>query len=206
MTMQRRYRRGDTGPAVAEIRSKLVLLGLLPAGAHAVHGTGDTDGHGGYADAVFDDSVDLAVRHFQQQRAMTVDGVVGPETYRHLDEARWRLGDRMLSYSIGHPTVGDDVATLQQRLLDMGFDCGRVDGILGPATERALREFQRNYGLGADGTCGPATFEPSTGSRARSSAANRTRCASPNCCTAPAPRWPARPWSSTRATAARIRA
>ncbi|MYS79809.1 N-acetylmuramoyl-L-alanine amidase [Embleya scabrispora] len=158
MTMQRRYRRGDTGPAVAEIRSKLVLLGLLPAGAHTVAGSGDGDGHGGYADAVFDDSVDLAVRHFQQQRAMTVDGIVGPETYRHLDEARWRLGDRMLSYSIGHPTVGDDVATLQQRLLDMGFDCGRVDGILGPATERALREFQRNYGLGTDGTCGPATF------------------------------------------------
>ncbi|MGC0415357.1 N-acetylmuramoyl-L-alanine amidase [Embleya sp. AB8] len=158
MTMQRRYRRGDTGPAVAEIRSKLVLLGLLPAGAATIAGTGDAAGHDGSPDAVFDHSVDLAVRHFQQQRAMTVDGVVGPETYRHLDEARWRLGDRMLSYSIGHPTVGDDVATLQQRLLDMGFDCGRVDGILGPATERALREFQRNYGLGADGTCGPATF------------------------------------------------
>ncbi|WP_406284517.1 N-acetylmuramoyl-L-alanine amidase [Embleya sp. NBC_00896] len=159
MTMQRRYRRGDTGPAVAEIRSKLVLLGLLPAGAQAVGTTaGGTDGLGGYADAVFDGSVDLAVRHFQQQRAMTVDGIVGPETYRHLDEARWRLGDRMLSYSAGHMTVGDDVATLQQRLLDMGFDCGRVDGILGPATELALREFQRNYGLGADGTCGPATF------------------------------------------------
>ncbi|MFE5326996.1 N-acetylmuramoyl-L-alanine amidase [Embleya sp. NPDC056575] len=158
MTMQRRYRRGDTGPAVAEIRSKLVLLGLLPAGAPRPTDTGGPDDLGGYADAVFDHSVDLAVRHFQQQRAMTVDGVVGPETYRHLDEARWRLGDRMLSYSAGHPTVGDDVATLQQRLLDMGFDCGRVDGILGPATERALREFQRNYGLGADGTCGPATF------------------------------------------------
>jgi N-acetylmuramoyl-L-alanine amidase len=161
MTMQRRYQRGDTGPAVAEIRSKLVLLGLLPAGAPAIGATSairDARHHGGYEDAVFDDSVDLAVRHFQQQRAMTVDGVVGPETYRHLDEARWRLGDRMLSYSVGHPTVGDDVATLQQRLLDMGFDCGRVDGILGPATERALREFQRNYGLGADGTCGPATF------------------------------------------------
>ena len=161
MTMQRRYRRGDTGPAVAEIRSKLVLLGLLPTGGRTIGipaADGPVDIRGEYAEAVFDRAVDLAVRHFQQQRAMTVDGVVGPETYRQLDEARWRLGDRMLSYSVGHPTVGDDVATLQQRLLDMGFDCGRVDGILGSATERALREFQRNYGLRSDGTCGPATF------------------------------------------------
>ncbi|MGR7000238.1 peptidoglycan-binding domain-containing protein [Yinghuangia aomiensis] len=96
----------------------------------------------------------------QQQRALTIDGIVGTETYRQLDEARWRLGDRVRArrYSVGHMLVGDDVATLQQRLLDMGFDCGRVDGILGAATERALRDFQRNYGLRADGTCGPATF------------------------------------------------
>ncbi|WTW96142.1 N-acetylmuramoyl-L-alanine amidase [Streptomycetaceae bacterium NBC_01309] len=152
MTLQRQYRSGDTGPAVAEIRSKLVLLGLLAADARV-----DQDPDRG-DDALFDDAVDRAVRHFQQQRALTIDGIVGPETYRQLDEARWRLGDRVLSYSVSHMLVGDDVATLQQRLLDMGFDCGRVDGLLGPGTERALRDFQRNYGLRADGTCGPATF------------------------------------------------
>ncbi|MDI2130479.1 N-acetylmuramoyl-L-alanine amidase [Yinghuangia seranimata] len=153
MTLQRQYRRGDTGPAVAEIRSKLTLLGLLAVDSPG----GPVDADRG-DEAVFDDDVDRAVRHFQQQRALTVDGVVGPETYRQLDEARWRLGDRVLSYSVSHLIVGDDVATLQQRLLDMGFDCGRVDGILGAGTERALRDFQRNYGLRADGTCGPATF------------------------------------------------
>ncbi len=152
MTLQRQYRRGDTGPAVAEIRSKLVLLGLLAADARV-----DQDPDRG-DDALFDDAVDRAVRHFQQQRALTIDGIVGVETYRQLDEARWRLGDRVLSYSVSHMMVGDDVATLQQRLLDMGFDCGRVDGLLGPGTERALRDFQRNYGLRADGTCGPSTF------------------------------------------------
>jgi N-acetylmuramoyl-L-alanine amidase len=54
---------------------------------------------------------------------------------------------------------GDDVATLQQRLLEMGFDCGRVDGIFGVETEQALREFQRNVGLLPDGTCGPSTLK-----------------------------------------------
>ncbi|NUU26277.1 MAG: N-acetylmuramoyl-L-alanine amidase [Streptomycetaceae bacterium] len=154
MTLQRQYRRGDSGPAVAEIRSKLVLLGLLAPDAR-VDPAADPDRAD---DAVFDDAVDRAVRHFQQRRALTVDGIVGLETYRQLDEARWRLGDRVLTYSVSHLLVGDDVATLQQRLLDMGFDCGRVDGILGAGTERALRDFQRNYGLRADGTCGPATF------------------------------------------------
>ena len=36
---------------------------------------------------------------FQQQRGLTVDGIVGPTTYRVLDEARWRLGDRLLTFT-----------------------------------------------------------------------------------------------------------
>ena len=42
---------------------------------------------------------------------------------------------------------GDDVADLQQRLSTLGFDTGRVDGIFGDRTSRALAEFQRNAGL-----------------------------------------------------------
>jgi N-acetylmuramoyl-L-alanine amidase len=108
---------------------------------------------------VFDDTTDHAVRGFQQERGLRVDGVVGPETYRALDEAHWRFGDRLLSYTVALPFVGDDVATLQQRLLDMGFDPGRVDGIFGRATEAALMEFQRNVGLRADGALGPGTLK-----------------------------------------------
>ena len=53
---------------------------------------------------------------------------------------------------------GDDVTSLQERLLELGYDAGRADGILGPETEVGLRAFQRDYGLTADGTCGPATL------------------------------------------------
>jgi N-acetylmuramoyl-L-alanine amidase len=136
------FRRGDSGPAVTEIRAKLERLDLLaPSG-----------------DAGFDEVMDHAVRGFQQTRGLRVDGVVGPETYRALDEAHWRFGDRLLSYTVARPFVGDDVATLQQRLLDMGFDPGRCDGIFGRATETALKEFQRNVGLRADGALGPGTL------------------------------------------------
>jgi N-acetylmuramoyl-L-alanine amidase len=147
--MSRPYRRGDTGPAVAEVRSRLATLGLLPA---QEDGVGDPD------TAVFDEACDRAVRAFQQRRQITVDGLVGPETYRVLEEARWRLGDRVLAYSVTRPIRGDDVVTLQQSLRALGFDPGLLDGILGPDTEAAIRAFQRAQGLVEDGTCGPATF------------------------------------------------
>jgi N-acetylmuramoyl-L-alanine amidase len=141
------YRLGDSGPAVAEIRIKLAQLGLLD---HTESGVPlDT----------FDIDVDHAVRQFQQERGLIADGVVGPATYRVLEEARWRLGDRLLSYVVANPQSGDDVLELQRRLTELGFDVGRVDGIFGPRTGEALREFQRNTGLPADGTCGPSTFK-----------------------------------------------
>ena len=53
---------------------------------------------------------------------------------------------------------GDDVAELQRRLGRLGFDAGRVDGIFGPLTARALDDFQRNIGLPPDGICGYETI------------------------------------------------
>ena len=139
------YRLGDTGPAVVEIRSKLEQLGVLPGG--------------GGAPDVFDAALDDAVRHFQQERGVTADGIVGEQTYRLLEEARWRLGDRLLSYVVANPQAGDDVLVLQRRLSELGFDVGRVDGVFEGRTAAALREFQRNVGIPADGTCGPSTFK-----------------------------------------------
>ena len=146
------YRLGDSGPAVAEIRARLEVLGLLKDGVDELWPTS-------FETAVFDDAVDAAVRGFQQQRGASVDGVVGPQTWRLLDDARWRLGDRVLWFAPSHLLTGDDVVELQQRLLGLGFDTGRADGIFGRETEAALREFQRNVGIIADGTCGPATFK-----------------------------------------------
>ena len=155
MALERTYRRGDDGPAVAEVRTKLRLVGLL------AEEPGDEESRT-VVTATFDDATDRAVRAFQQQRGLPVDGIVGPHTYQALDEARWRLGDRILFYVPARLLAGDDVAALQQRLLDMGFDCGRVDGLFGVETDEALRDFQRNTGLVADGTCGPATFKALT--------------------------------------------
>jgi N-acetylmuramoyl-L-alanine amidase len=145
---QRLFRLGDTGEPVADIRALLATLDLLPA-----------DDGTPKSEATFDLAMDRAVRAFQQQRGLSVDGIVGPQTYRILDEARWRLGDRLLTHVPGNLMSGDDVLTLQQRLLDLGFRVGRADGFYGHQTEMGVREFQRNIGVPADGTCGPSTLK-----------------------------------------------
>jgi N-acetylmuramoyl-L-alanine amidase len=141
---------GDRGPAVADVHAALRALALLPAGGAAEEASLDQ--------AVYDAATELAVRHFQQVRGLSVDGRVGEETYRALSEARWSLGDRLLHHDPVRPMRGDDVTNLQDRLHELGYDAGPVDGVFGPETERGLRAFQRDYGLTSDGTCGPATL------------------------------------------------
>ena len=46
----------------------------------------------------FDADTDQAVRAFQQQRGLIVDGIVGPATYRALREASYQLGARVLAF------------------------------------------------------------------------------------------------------------
>ncbi|MBO0893575.1 MAG: peptidoglycan-binding protein [Acidimicrobiales bacterium] len=127
---------GAHGPQVAELQRRLDSLGL------------DAGGDGRY-----DDHTRQAVREFQRRRRLRVDGICGPETWSALVEASFRLGDRVL-FRQSPMLRGDDVAELQERLGALGFDAGRVDGIFGDDTKRALVEFQRNAGLPADGICG----------------------------------------------------
>jgi N-acetylmuramoyl-L-alanine amidase len=149
---------GDRGPAVADVHSVLRGLGLLPPVPEPTAGNGTSAPSDDADGALYDQATELAVRHFQQVRGLSVDGRVGEETYRALNEARWSLGDRLLRYDPERAVRGDDVINLQERLLELGYDAGPADGIFGPGTEAGLRAFQRDYGLTADGTCGPATL------------------------------------------------
>src|SRR6266508_4204812 len=108
--------------------------------------------------AEFDAATETAVRAFQQSRGLSVDGEVDEETWRELDAARWRLGQRALYHAVPDPLVGDDVRQLQERLLEMGYDLGRPDGVYGASTARAVAQFQREVGLAPDGSCGPQTL------------------------------------------------
>lgn len=134
-------RLGSRGPAVAEVRQILAGLGLLdntePATAE-----------------VFDGECEHAVRSFQQRRGLVADGLVGVETYRALNSARYRLGDRVLALNAAAPMFGDDVTELQTQLLEIGYRV-KPDGIFAATTDLALRAFQRDLGIVADGSFGP---------------------------------------------------
>jgi N-acetylmuramoyl-L-alanine amidase len=93
------------------------------------------------------------VRAFQVARGLEANGICDRQTWTAIVEAGYQLGDRLL-YLRRPMQRGDDVAELQGRLGMLGFDPGRIDGIFGPTTARALTEFQANAGLPSDGIAG----------------------------------------------------
>jgi len=127
--------------STAEVRQRLTALGLDP-GSSGEH----------------DDRTTQALSSFQADRGLLVTGRCDQATWAALVEAGYTLGDRLL-YLTRPMQRGDDIADLQRRLGGMGFDAGHIDGIFGPDTDRALREFQHNSGITRDGICGPATLD-----------------------------------------------
>jgi N-acetylmuramoyl-L-alanine amidase len=137
------YRRGDEGPEILDIQHRLIDLGFTLSSSEP---TGS-----------FGDATDVAVRAFQAQRSLRVDGLVGPDTWGQLVEAGFRLGDRTLYLRAPHQR-GDDVRALQRKLDALGFDPGKLDGVYGATTDAAVREFQRNVGEDGDGVVGLHTM------------------------------------------------
>ena len=139
---------GTRSSAVRDVQRRLIALDV-PVAASELDGT-------------FGPSTEGAVRAFQERRGLAIDGLVGDETWRELVEASWSLGDRTL-YLRAPALRGDDVRALQERLGALGFDVGRVDGIFGARTARAVREFQANYGITGDGIVGRSTLRALAG-------------------------------------------
>lgn len=141
---------GGRGAAVEDVQRRLLTLGydLGPTGV----------------DGVFFGRTRDAVTAFQREHHLAEDGVVGAETWAALVDATFILGDRMLYLRLPY-FHGNDVRVLQEALNALGFSCGLADGIFGSFTERAVREFQRNGGLPADGIVGPDTVSALTGLR-----------------------------------------
>jgi len=137
------YRMGDRGPEIMDIQSRLLALGAVVDDAER--------------DGIFGSSTEAAVRGFQRERHLRVDGLVGPDTWEQLVEAGWQLGDRTL-YHRAPMFRGDDVRELQRMCNALGFDSGKEDGLYGPRTDAALRLFQRNVGDEPDGIVGPHTL------------------------------------------------
>jgi peptidoglycan hydrolase-like protein with peptidoglycan-binding domain len=55
-------------------------------------------------------------------------------------------------------STGQAVKDFQQGLTDLGYDPGPVDGTFGSKTEAAVKKFQGDKGIAADGIVGPITW------------------------------------------------
>jgi len=127
---------GSQGTAVRDLQEALAQLGFDP----------------GPVDGAFGAKTEAAVKAFQAAQGIAADGIVGPITWRNIDEADQsepvlRRGSR-----------GLPVRRLQSRMTAVGFRLGGVDGRFGAKTEAAVRQLQRRADLVVDGIVGPRTW------------------------------------------------
>ena len=125
-------KKGDSGPDVKELQTLLDDNGFWTY--HTI-----TD--------YFGSVTETAVKNFQSDKKITVDGLVGDTTYSYLlngvkNDIMLKKGD-----------TGSEVKEVQQML---GIT---ADGIFGSGTESSVKNFQSDNGLVADGIVGPKTYE-----------------------------------------------
>ena len=104
-----------------------------------------THGHAVTVDGVFGPATANAVKGFQSSQGLTANGVV--------DDRTWEK----LLVIVGPGASGSPVRALQGQLASQGWRLA-VDGVLGPQTTRAVRDFQTAHHLTVDGVAGPATW------------------------------------------------
>lgn len=98
-------------------------------------------------DGIFGTQTLAAVKEMQERFFLTVDGIVGAKTWAALTTGK---NAELPVLKIG--SQGDLVRRIQSRLTVNGYTLGAIDGIFGAKTEAAVKRFQADRHLKADGT------------------------------------------------------
>lgn len=136
----RTLKRSDRGPEVADVQRRLIKLGY-DVGKFA-------------PDQIYGPRTARAVKDFRSVQGLPEGDTVDETVWKLLVERTYDLGGRLL-YLKSPNFRGRDVHDLQVKLNQLGFHAGEIDGIFGPNTHHALREFQREFGIAEDGIFGP---------------------------------------------------
>ncbi len=165
-------KKGGSGSASTETVNVRNVSGLLKNGSQGtmVRMTqvrlAELGYYNGGADGLFGSSTASAVKAFQRNNGLTADGQAGDKTLDKLfsDSAK----PASTPVKTANPNAervmisgmeGNDVYSLQQRLIELRYLNGMPDAVFGVETEQAVRAFQENNGMQADGKAGPATVK-----------------------------------------------
>ena len=141
---------GVSGKEVLRLQVRLEELGYYTSSQNSVCGSADVE----------------AIRAFQKKNGLSADGIAGYDTQVRLYSDSAIMADGRLAGSLTLVTQtlkkgmsGDDVKSMQQRLIELGYLSGTADGIFGTTTAEAVYYFQKNNGLVRDSVAGPDTLK-----------------------------------------------
>lgn len=136
---------GNTGNDVVELQNYL--------NAHH-YNCGNPDGY-------FGKTTTDAVKAYQKDNGLLVDGIIGKMTALKINQdistdttMNIEVIPRILRYGL----IGYDVLWLQTQLTDLGYPCNGLDGVFGSGTQYAVKQFQKAKNLTVDGIAGKQTI------------------------------------------------
>lgn len=138
---------GSKGDEVQKLQERLFALEYYNGEIDGQYGQGTAD----------------AVKLFQSQNGLDADGMAGEATCALLysDQAKKLVPTptpTATPSSLSKGDTGDAVRALQKRLKELGFYTSAIDGDYGGGTQEAVRLFQSQHQLDADGMAGQTTM------------------------------------------------
>jgi peptidoglycan hydrolase-like protein with peptidoglycan-binding domain len=131
-------KRGDQSLKVVQVQQLLIAAGISVKGG---------------ADGIFGPGTETAVKTYQGQRGLTVNGVVDTPTAIILGIVPARA-------VVAKGSSGAAVKAVQQQLMAVGVSLrGGADGSFGASTMKAVQEFQSTHHLRVSGVVDAATAE-----------------------------------------------
>ena len=142
---------GASGTKVRDLQQDLTTLGYYWA---------DITGN-------FGSKTEAAVKNFQEKNNLTADGVAGTKTLNAIAAAVGRSGGSSGSSYSSSTTLKLDsqnsaVTQLQKDLKQLGYYYADITGKFGTKTEAAVKEFQKDNKITADGVAGYKTLQAIT--------------------------------------------